>query len=450
VQENLLSSQDLIEIVERASTFEERLGDEFIPTSDGLEDSVVNSRLEAWRQAAAKGDRDRFLKRLAFDGLDKETARRALCLVRLKDGTPLPDWTGILKDALKAADIQTALVVGFEAGAERFLDSTEPLPFEDILAPFVLVARRKLDALAGEAYGLLSYRAHATLERSLLKSLTFCAAQTLQLEFSILREQALPPAARLFEQLLESDGRSVYRMFAGLGGGLVAFFKEYAVLARLLARTTSLWIEANAEFLCRLASDRGEIQRAFGGEGELGQVSQVQPALSDKHRGGRNVVGLVFASGLKLVYKPKNLNAEEAFFNLLAWLNEHGAPLPFNILKLISRSTHGWLEYVEHLPCKTLEEARRYYKRAGMLLCLVYVLEGTDYHHENIIACGENPVLVDMESLMQHRVRPLKVVEQLKNDLAVVHHIFQEFYCVFPTSQKAHGSAGDFEWGRFA
>lgn len=407
MQENLLSSI-LIEIVERASTFEERLGNNFIPTRNGLDYSIVSSRLEAWRQASAGGDRDRFLRRLAFDGLDEETAKRALSPARLKDGTPLPDWTGILNDALKAAAIPVDLVEGSENGAKRFLDSAEPLPFEDILAAFVLVARQKLAALTGKAYGLMSCRAHAMLERSLLKSLTFCAAQPLLLEFSILREQALPPAARLLEQLFESDGRSVYRMFVGrmLEGGLVAFLKEYAVLARLLARATSFWVEANAEFLNRLASDLAEIQRVFGGEGELGQVVQVQPALSDKHRGGRSVVGLVFASGLKLVYKPKNMNAEEAFFNLLAWLNEHDAPLPFKILKLISRSTHGWIEYVEHLPCKTMELARRYYTRAGMLLCLVYVLEGTDCHHENIIACGENPVLVDMETLMQHRARP--------------------------------------------
>lgn len=408
MRKNLLSSQDLIEIVEKASTLEERLGDEFIPASEGLDDSVVGSRLEAWRQAAAKGDRDRFLRRLAFDGLDEETARRALGPARLKDGAPLPGWTGILNDALKEAAVPADLAEGGGDVAERFLDAAEPLPFEDILAPFVLVARRKLDALTGEAYGLLSSGAHAGLERSLLKSLTYCAAQTLLLEFSILREQALPPAARLFEQLLETDRRSVYRMFAGRmrGGGLAAFFKEYAVLARLLARTTSLWIEANAEFLGRLASDRAGIQRAFGGEGELGEVVQVQPVLSDKHRGGRNVIGLVFASGLKLVYKPKDLGVEEAFFNLLAWLNEHGSPLPFNVLKLINRSTHGWIEYVEHLPCQTMEEARRYYARAGMLLCLVYVLEGTDCHNENIIACGENPVLVDMETLMQHRAKP--------------------------------------------
>jgi hypothetical protein len=162
VRKNLLSSQDLIEIVEKASTFDERLGDEFIPTSDGLDESVVSSRLEAWRQAAAKGDRDRFLRRLVFDGLDEETAKCALGSVRLKDSMPLPDWTGLLEDVLKAAAaIPEDWVESCGDGAKRFLDPAEPIPFEDILAPFVLVARHRLTTMTGEAYGLLSSTAHA-------------------------------------------------------------------------------------------------------------------------------------------------------------------------------------------------------------------------------------------------------------------------------------------------
>jgi lantibiotic modifying enzyme len=99
------------------------------------------------------------------------------------------------------------------------------------------------------------------------------------------------------------------------------------------------------------------------------------------------------------------MGTEAAYHRLLAWLNERGAPLPFKVLEVLDRSTHGWVEFVEHLPCRDHDEARRYYERAGMLLCLIYVLEGTDCHHENIIASGEYPVLIDAETLMHHRAR---------------------------------------------
>jgi type 2 lantibiotic biosynthesis protein LanM len=99
------------------------------------------------------------------------------------------------------------------------------------------------------------------------------------------------------------------------------------------------------------------------------------------------------------------MGTEAAYHRLLAWLNELGAPLPFKVLKVLDRSTHGWVEIVEHLPCRDQDEAGRYYERAGMLLCLFYMLEGTDCHYENIIASGEYPVLIDAETLMHHRAR---------------------------------------------
>jgi type 2 lantibiotic biosynthesis protein LanM len=136
---------------------------------------------------------------------------------------------------------------------------------------------------------------------------------------------------------------------------------------------------------------------------------------------------LTFATGRKLVYKPKDLGTEEAYIELLAWLNERGAPLPFKLLKIMNCSSHGWVEFVEHIPCRNAEEVRRFYRRAGMLLCLGYALEGADWHFENLIASGEHPVVVDMEALLHHRARPFNeedgadarmlAVEQLGNSV---------------------------------
>lgn len=94
--------------------------------------------------------------------------------------------------------------------------------------------------------------------------------------------------------------------------------------------------------------------------------------LSDFHHNGRSVIGVTFTSGLKMIYKPKDLGSEEAYFQLLAWLNEQQVPLQFKLLQVLNRSTHGWVEYVEHLPCEDLQAGKRYYQRAGMLLCLLY------------------------------------------------------------------------------
>ena len=46
-------------------------------------------------------------------------------------------------------------------------------------------------------------------------------------------------------------------------------------------------------------------------------------------------------------------------------------------------------------------ERGRFYERAGALLCVLHALRGTDCHRDNLVACGEFPVLVDAETVMQ-------------------------------------------------
>ncbi|MFL5660052.1 MAG: type 2 lanthipeptide synthetase LanM, partial [Ktedonobacteraceae bacterium] len=403
-----LSEQDLLSIAATASSIGERLGDGFLPDEAQVNDKIVEARLNAWCQAVAKGDWQRFQERLSYDGLNLETVRHVLGAVRLREDMPEPAWLDTLSDVLRLA------TMGDETEGSQtnkhdfpFLDAEEPFPFEEVLTPFILVARQKLISQSGAAYHLLGDKAHRALERNLLQYLTTYAVHALYLEFSIELAQGRSSLERLLVRVYDYDNRTVYRRFIERmqRGGLTTFFKEYTVLARLLATVTDLWVEANVEFLRHLSSDWSEIQRLFDGGGALGQVETVQTALSDPHRGRRSVIALTFASGQKLVYKPKDLGVEEAFNRLLSWFNERDVPLPFKVLKVIDRGTHGWVEFVEHKPCIHMAEAQRYYRRAGMLLCLVYVLEGTDCHYENIIACGEHPVLVDIETLMHHRPR---------------------------------------------
>ena len=43
--------------------------------------------------------------------------------------------------------------------------------------------------------------------------------------------------------------------------------------------------------------------------------------------------------------------------------------------------------------CTAPEEIQRFYERQGGYLALLYVLQATDFHFENLIAAGEHPVL---------------------------------------------------------
>lgn len=420
-----VSQQNLTEIVERASTIAERLSDRFTHSVQA-DQKLIESRIKKWCQAIALGNREKFTKRLAWDDLNTDTIHQILGNVRLAEGQPLPNWVETLREIL-LINLETE-----DKRIYRCLNPKEPIPFEEVFLPFIKVARQKLIAKTKVNQRLLSEAAYASLERSLLKRLASVCAECLQMEFSTFRLLRQSSLMRLLTRLQGSKTNEEYKNFIKelAKGGLLTFFQKYSVLARLVTVVIDFWVEATAEFLQRLESDLPTIQSTFLKDTSEGlspefdseactplQVVAIEPFLSDPHNQGRSVMALTFASGLKLIYKPKNLTLEVAYFQLLSWCNQQNVLLPFRLLKIINRIDYGWVEYVEHLPCKDEVAAQRHYQRAGMLLCLLYVLRGTDCHRENVIASGEHLVLIDMETLVEPR--PRKLVQKEMGALAL-------------------------------
>lgn len=157
------------------------------------------------------------------------------------------------------------------------------------------------------------------------------------------------------------------------------------------------------ELLRRLALDRRRIAASLGGGRPGGQVREVRSGLSDPHDGGRTVALVRFASGLRVVYKPRPLGLEAAFGELVEWWNERAGGLELFAPRVLDRGDYGWMEFVVHEGCADREAADRYWERAGVLIALAGLLDATDLHCGNVIAHGEHPVLVDLETLLQPR-----------------------------------------------
>ncbi len=398
---------DLLDILEKASSMAERLGGAFVPadSTGEAESAEIEARLLRWCQNAGRGDRAKFEKRLARDGLTVEAVRRMLGPVRLADGQPLPNWLYTLDEALSSLPLSVAGTLA----EDRCLDRTIPIPFQEVWLPFIRLARQRLSAGADARYRLLSTDAHILLERALLRTLVTLGAQSLYVEFTAY--QALRSPTRLLDfiqpdaddvQLPEKPSGERYSQFVQdlLNGGLIDFFKEYTVAARLTALATDHWVESSAQFLMRLAADLPDLQSCFAANADLGTVVGVTAGLSDPHRNGQSVIALHFASGLKLIYKPRDTGLETAYNRLLNWLNEQGITPAFKVLRILERPGYGWVEYVEHLSCQTEDEAALYYRRAGMHLGLFYLLRGSDCHYGNLIACGPYPVIIDLEVML--------------------------------------------------
>jgi type 2 lantibiotic biosynthesis protein LanM len=174
---------------------------------------------------------------------------------------------------------------------------------------------------------------------------------------------------------------------------------EYPVLARQLARTTKLATDFVLQFLNHLAQDWALLSNTFSPDGSTGMLVEVRSGLGDTHRGGQCVMELAFASGLRLIYKPRSLSIDVHFQELLAWFNDKGFIAPFRTLTVLDCQTHGWVEHVRAEACQSAEELERFYQRQGANIALLYVLGARDFHYENLIASGEHPVLIDLEAL---------------------------------------------------
>jgi type 2 lantibiotic biosynthesis protein LanM len=163
------------------------------------------------------------------------------------------------------------------------------------------------------------------------------------------------------------------------------------------------WVDSSLEVLQHLWTDWDDIRRVLAPGGDPGNLCEVTGGVGDLHQGGRSTLILQFTSGLRLVYKPRSLAVDLHFQQLLAWLNAWGDHPPFRVLRVLDYGSHGWSEYVEQASCDTRAQIARFYERQGGYLALLYVLEATDFHHENLIAAGEQPVLVDLEALFHPR-----------------------------------------------
>lgn len=171
---------------------------------------------------------------------------------------------------------------------------------------------------------------------------------------------------------------------------------EYPVLLRHVNDLLTGWVDSRAELAERLVDDLPQLDAQY--TGTLGDLVEVRFGAGDTHRRGRSVA-IVSFSRAKVVYKPRPLAADLAWEEVLDWFHKQGPAHDLMAPATLARDGYGWSEFVESMPCETAEELRAFYWRTGALLALNYVLCGVDVHHENLIAHGPYPVMIDMEAL---------------------------------------------------
>jgi type 2 lantibiotic biosynthesis protein LanM len=350
------------------------------PTAAPAADAV----LRAWNQAFSPGDAAAFERRLRWDGLDRDDIA-ALTTPEAAARMPIAAWTEWLDEIVTgAADVARDLRAGSDLDP-----ASAPVPFAEIWDVWVRRARRRLlETTSGDAL------------RGVAPSVVDACARQLAIELSRQGELTLLEYFKGW-QTADSDGDR-YRAFIAhsLDDGLREIVFASPVLARHLSGLTADWIANTREWLERLREDRQEFAAIFQRGDDPGQVVSVDLALSDPHHGRRRVHAVEFASGLRLVYKPRTVAIERVFSEVVAWLNRDLA-VPLRVLRVLDRGTHGWVEYATHEPQTSADAVARYYRQAGALMCLTWALRARDLHMENVVATAAGPVLIDLEMLLQ-------------------------------------------------
>lgn len=177
------------------------------------------------------------------------------------------------------------------------------------------------------------------------------------------------------------------------------FFENYPAVLRQLHLRCDRWLAASLEMVRRLQNDRGCIEEEFG-IAAADRLVAAHATSGDPHSGGRRVTRLRFASGAELIYKPRPLGSTKVFQDLIGAMNRAGLKSSLRTVCVVDRNSYGWMEHVRSNSCRSDSAVCRYFRRAGSLLAALHVMGGSDCHFENVVAAGEQPIVVDLETLL--------------------------------------------------
>ncbi|MBU5594544.1 type 2 lantipeptide synthetase LanM family protein [Amphibacillus sp. MSJ-3] len=281
-------------------------------------------------------------------------------------------------------------------------DPFEQIHFKHFIQHFIKLAKYKLHVLLTDVPShLIDKEAIVTeLVKELSLELFTMCEKTLVLELNILRETG---------QLKGESPEERYAYFEEVilkkQSFLAELGEEYPVLIRAMIERINQWCLFVQEIFDHFNNDWEFILEHFPEMKHAGKVKKFHLGMGDTHQRGKSVTIVEFENGSSIVYKPRSVEVDHQYQELLQWVNTTNESAPYLYpLKVIPVGDHGWMEYVPYKTCQTMAEIGRFYQRMGAHLALLYVLNATDFHYGNIIAMGEYPILIDLESLFHQDI----------------------------------------------
>ena len=283
-------------------------------------------------------------------------------------------------------------------------ETSAPDSFAPVILGFTAPIRAMFAARLAELATTLSSEEIAlvrdTAEDALNANASFKLSRVLLLELHAAKrasELTAPDDASRFAQFVQQAQQPIFLEHLGL---------RYPSLHERLSRALNAQRNAIEALIARFAADRGKLAQLPGHP--HGSLIRLSLGQGDLHGGGQSVAKLSLEHG-EVIYKPRSLRIDRVLESFLARI--FGAdPHRIRVPDIIDCGDYGWAEFVTHRYCHDDAELRVFYRNLGAWLAVLRVLGGTDIHHENLIACGPVPVVIDVESLfsMMPKATPSK------------------------------------------
>ncbi len=199
---------------------------------------------------------------------------------------------------------------------------------------------------------------------------------------------------------------------------LYGLYERYPLLFRIMEEQMEQCVDYFCEIMEHLEADREAIGTQLLGGRSVTGLRSIRCMQGDVHGHGRSAACVYLDGTAEVFYKPHSLENEMIFQNLLKRISEKYSLWDVHMgLKIISRPDYGWEEKISSQECTDEEGIKRFYERAGMQIFLAYLFGTADLHCENMIARGEYPVLIDLETLIHLQERDVKSDEVFQSVL---------------------------------
>ena len=174
------------------------------------------------------------------------------------------------------------------------------------------------------------------------------------------------------------------------------FYTSYPLLRHVHTTIVEQFYTAISEIFERVQAHESDIRKLLSATDADPLKLESLVLAGDHHNGGRTGCMLVFQQGT-VVYKPRSVEGEQAYYNIVQKLAAHGAPA-MRAARVVVGDGYGFMEFIERE--ETDFSSKGFLESSGRLAALLYALQGKDMHEENIIPSADGPIPVDLETIL--------------------------------------------------